>query len=83
MSWKQGHRLVCVRDSAPPKDATEKLLRAYVKEQHKGWVTVVCPNTWIVVSRYQEQFEKDGWQLEEAREFETASSSGVTNFSNN
>ncbi|EKQ67815.1 hypothetical protein OsccyDRAFT_4105 [Leptolyngbyaceae cyanobacterium JSC-12] len=83
MSWKEGHRLICVRDNTPRENSAANLLRAYVKEQNKGWVTVVCPNTWIVVSRYQEQFEKDGWQLEESREFETTSSSGSGNFSNN
>jgi len=83
MSWKEGHRLICVRDNTPRENPAANLLRAYVKEQNKGWVTVVCPNTWIVVSRYQEQFEKDGWQLEESREFETTSSSGSGNFSNN
>ncbi|MBF2028034.1 MAG: hypothetical protein IGS48_14925 [Oscillatoriales cyanobacterium C42_A2020_001] len=83
MSWKQGHRLVYVRDGGCSQAALANPLRAYVKEQQQGWVTVVCPDTWIVVSRYQEQFEKDGWQLEESHELEPACRNGATHFSNN
>lgn len=65
MSWQVGQKLVCVRESVASGSAVEQLLMGYVKEQHKGWVTVVCPAARVIVSRYQEQFEKDGWQLDQ------------------
>lgn len=65
MSWQVGQKLVCVRESVSSNSAVEQLLMGYVKEQEKGWVTVVCPTARVIVSRYQEQFEKDGWQLDQ------------------
>lgn len=63
-SWKIGQKLVCVRECDSPEASLEALLTGYVKDQDQGWVTITCPATRIIVSRYQEQFEKDGWQLE-------------------
>ena len=65
MSWQVGQKLVCFRESVSSESAVERLLMGYVKEQHKGWVTVVCPTARVIVSRYQEQFEKDGWQVDQ------------------
>jgi hypothetical protein len=42
----------------------DKLLTGYVKDQDQGWVTIACYSTRVIVSRYQDQFEKDGWQPE-------------------
>jgi hypothetical protein len=64
MSWKIGQKLVCVRDSCSLISQPNSLLTGYVKDQDNGWVTITYLDARMVVSRYQNQFEKDGWQAE-------------------
>lgn len=63
-TWKIGQKLVCVRECDSAEASLAQLLTGYVKDQDQGWVTIACPSTRMIVSRYQEQFEKDGWKLE-------------------
>lgn len=64
MDWKIGQRLVCVQIARGTAWKQSPPLTGIVQAQQGGWVTIVCPTTWIVVSRYQAQFEQDGWQLD-------------------
>jgi hypothetical protein len=64
MSWKVGQKLVCVREEVSVVSDRDLLLRGYVKDQDNGWVTIAFLDARMVVSRYQQQFEKDGWQAE-------------------
>jgi hypothetical protein len=64
MSWKVGQKLVCVRDALPPISQQDLLMTGYVKDQDNGWVTIAYLDAQMIVSRYQKQFEKDGWQAE-------------------
>ncbi|MDX2231063.1 MAG: hypothetical protein NW220_15595 [Leptolyngbyaceae cyanobacterium bins.349] len=63
-SWKIGQKLVCVESHHVAETSLGRMLTGYVKNQDQGWVTIACPTARLIVSRYQEQFEKDGWQLE-------------------
>lgn len=71
MDWKVGQKLVCMQVSDPCENLKQPLLTGFVQDQNNGWVTIVCPATWIIVSRYQEQFERDGWRIHEAAMLES------------
>lgn len=64
MNWKVGQRLVCLQAVSPTGKQSPRLTGVVQEQREDGWVTIMCPTTWIVVSRYQTQFEQDGWQLD-------------------
>lgn len=56
MMWKAGQRVVCDR----PRQA---LVGCVVAAEHDGWVTIACASSRLLVSRYQTQFEQEGWRV--------------------